>query len=121
MVGKAIRQLAEELSQFPFGSSRRAIGRVAKKGNGPLFRAELAFVADQAFLVDIAQTKIQIRKATRFRELNSFPNQQVVGAMRKIARKRGVEFVVERILPNKKKIASDDFVFGDGEQKETVI
>src|SRR2546430_12419375 len=67
MVGESICQSAEELSQFLLGRSRRAVGRVPKKGNGLFFGSEFALVTYQSFLVDIAQD----RKSTRLNSSHS--------------------------------------------------
>src|SRR5206468_8894766 len=54
LIGEAVGQFGEEIAHFFFHRRRGTVGRMAKKGNRLLFGAELALVADESFLVDVA-------------------------------------------------------------------
>src|SRR6266481_6294741 len=82
VVGETVSQFAEEFSHFFLGRSWPSIWLMAQEGDGLLFAAKLALVADQAVLIEVAQTKIEIHETASFCALNSFPDQQIVGAVR---------------------------------------
>jgi hypothetical protein len=54
LVGEAVCQFAKELSQILLGRGWPSIWLMPQECNGLLFTAKLAFVADQAFLVNVA-------------------------------------------------------------------
>ena len=87
------------MAGLPLGQAGYTGGGVAKKGNDLLLGAELSFVAHQAFLIDVAQTKIEAVKSSRLTALDPSPNQQVVWPMGKICRKGGVKLVIQGVLP----------------------
>src|ERR1700757_1886661 len=92
-----------------------------KEGNGALFSAEFSFVAQQSLLVDIAQTKIQIPETPVLSDPNSLPDQQVVRPAGKITGERSVEFVVQRLFPFEKEIASNDIVRVHCQKQESLL
>src|SRR5205807_7176647 len=54
VVGKTCGEFSEQLANFLLCARRPSVRRVMEEGNGLLFGAELAFVANEAILVDVA-------------------------------------------------------------------
>ena len=121
MVGESIRQRAQELSQFLLGRGRRTVGRVPKKGNGLFLRSEFTLVTHQSFLVDVAQAKIQIRKAPLLSALNPFPDQQIVRPRRKVIMEGRIELVVERVFPIQEEITCHNLILVNRQKQKSVI
>jgi len=56
-VCQSVGQFREQISHFLFNRRLRIAGGIVKKGNRLFFGAELALVADEAFLIDVAQAE----------------------------------------------------------------
>ena len=121
MIRKTASHSPEKSSHFPFGGRRPSIGLMAQEGDRFFLRAELPLVSHQPFLVYVAQTEVQKSVSTIFSLLDPFPDQQVVRPVLKIVGKRGVEFVVERILPLQEEIARHNLVPMNRQKKESLL
>src|SRR6266513_550952 len=121
MIGKTASHSPEKFSHFLFGERRPSIGLMPQEGDRFFLRAELPLVSHQPFLVHVAQTEVQKSVSAIFSLLDPFPDQQVVRPVRKIVGKRGVEFVVQRILPLQEEIARHNLVPMNRQKKESLL